>query len=116
MTTKTTGGTWSLDDYRSPARIISDADPHSALALVYLTAPRKRGRSPEHIANAYVMTAAPAMLAALKAARPVCEDAYHDAVALEEEPSDYAAERAQSTAAAKAAWDAVEAAITAATV
>lgn len=63
----------------------------------------------------YVRDAAPAMLAALHLAKPVCADAYYDALAVQENPTgdavDYPAENAQATAAALAAWEAVNAAI-----
>lgn len=55
------------------------------------------------------------MLAALRLAKPVCADAYYDALAVQENPTgdavDHPAENAQSTAAALAAWEAVNAAI-----
>lgn len=57
----------------------------------------------------------PQMLAALRLALPICEDAYADAKTREDNPTgdavDYPAENAQSTAAALAAWEAVKAAI-----
>lgn len=59
--------------------------------------------------------AAPTMLAALRLAKPVCADAYYDALAVQENPTgdavDHPAENTQSTAAALAAWEAVNAAI-----
>lgn len=55
------------------------------------------------------------MLAALRLAEPVCADAYYDALAEQEKPSSglegLERERAQATAAALAAWEAVNAAI-----
>lgn len=55
------------------------------------------------------------MLAALRLALPICDDAYEDAKHIEENPTGDAVhhprENAQSTAAALAAWDAVKAAI-----
>ncbi len=55
------------------------------------------------------------MLAALRLAKPVCADAYYDALAVQENPTgdalNHPAENAQSTAAALAAWEAVNAAI-----
>lgn len=74
----------------------------------------KRGHQDQRDIAVYIDSVTSKMLASLKLAEPVCEDAYHDAVALEQEPSEYARERAQSTAAALAAWDAVKDAIAAA--
>lgn len=63
----------------------------------------------------HVRDAAPAMLVALRLALPVCEDAYYDALAAQEHPTGglegLERERAQATAAALAAWEAVNAAI-----
>lgn len=57
---------WTLHNHGSPARILGP-DKCDALALVYLTDPKTRRRSPEFVANAHVMTAAPELLAALAA-------------------------------------------------
>lgn len=60
-------------------------------------------------AHANALAASPDMLAALRLALPVCEDAYHDAKALE--GCGRTPEAIQSTAAALAAWRAVHEAI-----
>lgn len=65
--------------------------------------------------HATVFAASGAILAALRLAKPVCADAYYDALAVQENPTgdavNYPAENAQATAAALAAWEAVNAAI-----
>lgn len=95
------------------AALIADHVERGPLTIAYLegedqTAPDAAPAAPQ------TPDASALMLAALRMALPVCEDAYNDAHALQAEPSDYAAERQQSTAAALAAWEAVKAAIAAA--
>lgn len=66
-------------------------------------------------AHADALAASPQMLTALRLAKPVCADAYYDALAVQENPTgdavNHPAENAQATAAALAAWEAVNAAI-----
>lgn len=68
-----------------------------------------------HSAIATMLAASGAMLAALRLAKPVCADAYYDALAVQENPTgdavNHPVENAESTAAALTAWEAVNAAI-----
>ncbi len=64
-TTPHTPGPWTVDDHRSPAKIMSAAEPHAALAMVYLTAPGGGKRDATHEANARLIAVAPEMRAQL---------------------------------------------------
>ncbi len=60
-------GPFVVDDLdKSPARILQAGNHGHALALVYLTDPKTRKRSPEFVGNAHLFAASPALLAALK--------------------------------------------------
>lgn len=109
-------GPWIRSEHPTVIRLTSPEQPHHAFAMLYLKTGGRGGKAcPRMRATANAMLAAGEMLAALRLAKPVCADAYYDALAVQENPTgeavDYPAENAQATAAALAAWEAVNAAI-----
>lgn len=68
MSASHTPGEWLIQSTkRSPCRIVAANDHDNALALVYLTCPKTKKRTPEMLANARLIEAAPVMVAALEA-------------------------------------------------
>ena len=68
MTTAHTPGPWGYrNSDRSPVALVPATDG-PALAMVYLSDPGTRKRTPEYAANAALLAAAPDLLAAAKAA------------------------------------------------
>ena len=68
-TTKHTAGPWKITRaHGSPCSIEDEAHPGVALAKVYLTDADTRKRTPEALANAHIIAAAPDLLAALEEA------------------------------------------------
>jgi hypothetical protein len=60
-----TPGPWNIErTHQSPCAIVPEGQT-AALAKVYLTDPATRKRSPEYLANAHLVAAAPDLLAAL---------------------------------------------------
>lgn len=57
---KHTPAPWVIQDFgRSPMRLLAKCNTHDALALVYVTDPKTRRRTPEYAANARVIAEAP---------------------------------------------------------
>lgn len=68
-----TKGPFVLGDmHKSPVRVLAAGNTGHALAMVYLTDPNTKKRTPEFIGNAHLFAASPAMLAALKGFVEAC--------------------------------------------